>query len=102
MIAARLSSREDGGLCIMLVLEPGNFEKLKAGEPIHKFLNEFIPELPTKIELLLAYTPDPVWVSEQIGKNGDAIKLAELIQESLTRKPVLVRDKTAEEMKRYI
>jgi hypothetical protein len=100
MIAARLSD-DKGGLSILLVLEPDNFEKLKRGEPIHKFLNEFIPELQTKVELLLAYTPDAVWVSEQMqGRKGDALKLAEIIRESLTRTPVVVRDKTAEEMKR--
>jgi hypothetical protein len=86
----------------MLVLEPGNIEKLKRGEPIHKWLNEFIPELPTKVELLFAYTPDAVWVAEQLrgAKGGDATKLAEIIQESLSRSPVVVRDKTAEEMRR--
>lgn len=53
MIAARLHD-DKGGICLMLVLEPGNFEKLKKGEPIHKWLNEFMPELQTKIELLFA------------------------------------------------
>lgn len=100
MIAARLHD-DKGGLTVMLVLEPGNFEKLKRGEPIHKWLNEFIPELQTKVELLLAYTPDAVWVAEHFREcNGDAIKLAEVIQESLSRRPVVVRDKTAEDMKR--
>lgn len=99
MIAARLSD-DKGGIAIMLVLEPGNFEKLKNGEPIHKWLNEFIPELPTNVELLFAYTPDPVWVAQQLHGSRDAIHLAEIIHESLSREPVLVRDRTAEEMKR--
>jgi len=102
MIAARLRD-ENGFDCVMLVLEPGNIEKLKRGEPIHKWLNEFIPELPRKIELLFCYTPDVPWVAEQMKSvNGDAIKLAELIQESLTRKPVIDRKKSAEELARYI
>jgi hypothetical protein len=101
MIAARLHD-EEGSVCIMLVLEPGNLEKLKAGQPIHKWLNEFIPELPTKVELLFAYTPDAVWVAERMKAcEGDALRLAELIQESLTRTPVVVRDRTAEEMRRH-
>lgn len=101
MIAARLHD-EKGGVCVMLVLEPGNLEKLKAGEPIHKWLNEFIPELPTKIELLFSYTPDAAWVAERMKDcKGDALRLAELIQESLTRPPVVVRDRTAEEMRRH-
>lgn len=103
MIAARLRG-EDGSVCVMLVLEPGNIEKLKRGEPIHKWLNEFIPELRTKVELLFAYTPDAVWVAEQLKgvEGGDASKLAEAIEESLSRKPVVVRDRTAEEMKRTL
>lgn len=103
MIAARLHD-EDGGVCVMLVLEPGNIEKLKRGEPIHKWLNEFIPELRTKVELLFAYTPDAVWVAEQLNgaKGGDASRLAEVIAESLSRKPVVIRDETAEEMTRTV
>lgn len=100
MIAARLHD-ESGKICLMLVLEPGNIEKLKKGEPIHKWLNEFIPDLPIRVELLLAYTPDSVWVAQQVaGKTNDGLKLAEAIQESLTRPPVLIRDRTAEEMKK--
>jgi len=101
MIAARMHD-EDGKICVMLVLEPGNLEKLKQGQPIHKYLNEFIPELPLKVEMLFAYSPDIVWVAEQMKKAGthDALKLAEIVEESLTRKPVVVRDRTAEELKR--
>lgn len=98
MLAAKLHG-EDGKLCLMIVLEPGNIEKLKRGEPIHKFLNEFLPELNTKIELLFAYSPDVVWVAEQIGKNGSAARLVEIIEESLSRPEVLIRGKSAEEMK---
>lgn len=99
MIAARMHDG-DGKVIIMLVLEPGNIEKLQKGQPIHKFLSEFVPELPSNIELLLSYTPDAVWVSEQINKSMDALGLAEAIDQSLTRKPVFIRDRTAEELKR--
>lgn len=99
MIAARMHD-SDGRIIIMLVLEPGNFEKLKQGEPIHKFLNEFMPELRTKVELLFTYTPDSAWVAEQMQGSNDAIKLAEIIAESLTRKEVIVRDRSAEDLKK--
>jgi hypothetical protein len=102
MIAARLHD-EDGNVCVMLVLEPGNLEKLKRGEPIYKWLNEFLPELHQKIELLFCYTPDAMWVAEQMkGCQGDALKLAEILQQSLSREPVVVRPRDAEEMKRWI
>lgn len=104
MIAAKLHD-EQGNICLMLVLEPGNLEKLKQGQPIHKWLNEFIPEIaPMKVELLFAYTPDAVWVAEQMRDAGgdDAMKLAEIVEQSLTREPVLARDHRAEEMKRVL
>ena len=102
MISALL--HDEKGICILLVLEPGNIERLQQGKPIHKWLNEFIPELPTKVELLFAYSPDVMWVAEQMQNAGhdDAAKLAEIVQESLTRKPVVVRDRTAEELKRVL
>jgi hypothetical protein len=99
MIAARLHG--DGKLIVLMVLEPGNIEKLKQGQPIHKFLNEFIPELPTKIELMFAYSPDVEWVAQEMVKDPrNALRLAEILQESLSRKEVLVRDKSAEDMKK--
>ena len=101
MIVARLHD-EKGNVCVMLVLEPGNIEKLKSGEPIHKWLNEFLPELHQKIELLFCYSPDVMWVAEQMkGYEGDAVKLAEIIEKSLDRKPVVIRDRTAEELKKW-
>lgn len=101
VIAAKLHD-ESGNVCLMLVLEPGNIEKLKQGQPIHKWLNEFMPELKQKIELLFCYSPDVVWVSEQISKLGtnDATTLAEIVERSLSREPVVTRDRTAEELKR--
>jgi hypothetical protein len=98
MIAARLHNT-DGGLCIMIVLEPGNIEKLKQGQPIHKFLNEFMPELNTSVELLFAYTPDAEWVAEQLQKKGSVQHLAEILDQSLSRPEVTVRGKSAEDMK---
>ena len=74
------------------------------GQPIHKYLSEFLPELPLKVELLFAYSPDIPWVAEQMQKleSKDASKLAEIIHESLSREPVLVRGRAAEESKRVI
>jgi hypothetical protein len=101
MIAARLHD-DQGGLCVMLVLEPGNFEKLKQGQPIHKWLNEFVPELQTKIELLFCYSPDVEWVAEQMQRKGgnDAITLAQIVEESLSRPEVIVRGQDAERLKK--
>lgn len=99
MIAAKMT-KPDGSICLMIVLEPGNIQKLKQGEPIHKWLNEFMPELRVSIELLFAYTPDAVWVSEQMAGKTDSVDLAEVLEESLSRPEVLQRGKSSEEMKR--
>jgi len=90
---------EDGEL-LLLVLEPGNLEKLKRGEPIHKYLSELLPGLNRKVELVFAYTPDIDWVVEQIGKSRDMETVARAIHESLSREPVVRDSKSAEEMKR--
>jgi hypothetical protein len=106
MIAARMCKEDDGTILVMLVLEPGNLEKLKRGEPIRKFLQELIPELPYKIELMYAYTPDIEWVTKQMlvenAGNNSALKLAEIIEQSLTRPPIVRDSKSAEEMERAI
>jgi hypothetical protein len=103
MMAAKLSA-EGGKVCLMLVLEPGNIEKLAKGEPIQKWLNEFLPELTRPIEILLMYSPDIVWVAQKMRAEGvtDAVRMAEIIDESLSRPPVVVRDMTAEEMKKVM
>lgn len=99
MIAARLTNNEEGEI-ILIILEPGNIEKLKRGEPIHKFLNEFMPELSTKVQLMFAYTPDADWVSKQCGKGSDSSRLADVLKESLSR-PEVVRDsRSSEEMRK--
>jgi hypothetical protein len=90
---------KDGEL-ILFVLEPGNLEKLKRGEPIHKYLSEFIPSLGRKVEMVIAYTPDIDWVVEQIGKSRDMETIAMAIHESLSRETVVRDSKSAEDMKR--
>lgn len=61
----------DGRELVMLVLEPGNIEKIKKGQPIHKFLTEFLPGFDRQVELVIAYTPDMDWVVGKIGKSRD-------------------------------
>jgi hypothetical protein len=97
MLGGREGSNE---VLLLLVLEPGNLEKLKEGKPIHKWLNEFIPGLPQKVELLFAYTPDAEWVAREIGANFDLEHIAETIERSLERKPIVNRAKSAEDLKR--
>lgn len=100
MLAMRGGSEDGKQQIIVLVLEPGNLEKIKRGEPIHKFLNEFMPELRTNVELVFAYTPDMEWLVEQIGKSRDMETIAMAIQDSLNRAEVVNRGHSAEELKK--
>jgi hypothetical protein len=90
----------DGSELVMMVLEPGNIEKLKRGEPIHKFLSEFLPGFNRNVTLVLCYTPDMDWVVKQIGNSRDMETIGHALQDSLSRPEVVVRGRTAEELKR--
>jgi hypothetical protein len=46
---------------VMFLLEPANVAKLQLGQPVIKCLNDFLPNLPCKVEICLSYTPDVVW-----------------------------------------
>ena len=85
MIAAHFV-KPDGTDSLLLVLEPGNIEKLKLGQPILKQLREFLPGVEREVELCIAFTPDPMWVAQQWRKHGD---LGKAIDDSLTRPEVL-------------
>jgi hypothetical protein len=93
-----LAFRMDNLLC--LVLEPGNIDKLQIGQPIVKDLREFIPDLPEPMMLMLAWTPDAMWVADQL-KRGKPV--AETLEKSLTREEVHVRPyQAAEDMTKAI
>ena len=91
---------KDGSELLLIVLEPGNLEKLKQGQPIHKYLTELLPGINRQIELVFAYTPDMNWLVERIGKSRDMEVIGTAMQEALSRPEVVIRGRTAEEMKR--
>lgn len=102
MLVLKLTNDDDRQDLLIFVLEPGNFKKLKEGDPIHKYLNEFIPGLKPRVELLIAYTPDAVWTAEQIQNlpEKDAVEAARIIRESLSRPEIVTRSKSAEDLKK--
>jgi len=60
----------------VVVLETGNLEKLKQGKPATT------PDG----EVLICWTPDPVWLADKIiDADGDAAKIVELITEAVKR-----------------
>jgi len=60
----------------IVVLETGNLEELKKGRPA---------TTPDK-EVLICWTPDPVWLADKILEtNGDGGKVAALIAEAAKR-----------------
>ncbi len=88
MIAAHLNTGDESTDSIMFILEPPNMEKLQLGQPIVKLLNDFLPNLPAKIEIILAYTPDIVWVGEQLAEGKG---LAQTLSASITRPAIYNR-----------
>jgi hypothetical protein len=90
MIAATFQKEatKNGNKLLMLVLEPANLEKLRLGQPIVKNLQEFLPELPVAVDLMLSYTPDVLWVAQQLQDGKDLIRA---IDASLERPEVFVR-----------
>jgi hypothetical protein len=82
MIAAKVS-RDGSKDVLLIVLEPGNLAKLQTGNPILKNLREFIPDLPREMDLMIAFSPDTVWVAQQVQNGAD---LVETLEKSLSRK----------------
>jgi hypothetical protein len=87
----------DGVEGLMLVLEPGNIEKLKLGQPVIKRMSKLDPQAAHDFEVAIAFTPDSIWVSEQI-RGGKGI--AEALEESITRPEVFLRPSQAEQVVR--
>jgi hypothetical protein len=90
MIVTKINkaSTKNGKELLLLILEPANLEKLKLGQPIVKNLNQFFPQLSEKIDLMLAWTPDAEWLSEQLLNGKDLIKS---LSNSLELPEVLIR-----------
>jgi len=62
----------------IIVLEQGNIDQLLQGRPAHT---------PDK-SVLIAFTPDPVWLADRLeDSGGDARKIAQLIDEASKRPP---------------
>lgn len=81
---------------LMLILEPGNIDKLQLGDPIIKDLKQFIPELSSDLKLIMAWTPDCEWLAAQIKAGAN---LVDALKKSLTRDEVHVRPyKAAEDL----
>lgn len=99
MLVARMHENESGEQTLLILLEPANIAKLQINQPIVKALNEFLPELPEKVELVIGYCPDMVFLAERI-KAG--ILLPDALAESMNRKEVYSRPEQAEEVERLI
>lgn len=66
----------DGGNLKIIVLETGNLEEMRKGRPVRT------PDG----TVLIAWTPDPVWLADKImGTGGDALAIGRLIDEAAKR-----------------
>ena len=80
-----LHLERDGRHELLLVLEPGNIEKLKLGQPIPVDSRRFLPESLAALDFSIAFTPDAEFVAQQWNKTGDVIQA---LQDSLYRPEV--------------
>lgn len=110
MITAHFRSKpevKNSELLVVVVLEPGAFGKLMAGELCVKNVNQFMPNLaqverdgesvdikPTSVKLVLAYTPDNDWLDERLKQEqpDNPQEFIEMLHQSLGREPVFRDD----------
>jgi hypothetical protein len=78
MMVLQTISGKTGKTFFMLVLDPGNIERLKAGKPILKNLSDINPEF--IFDFAVAYTPDMHFLMDRI-KMG--IEVTDALEESL-------------------
>jgi hypothetical protein len=97
MIVALLNTPENEDPCVIFILEPANIEKLQLGQPIAKSLHDFMPGLKPNVRVMLGYTPDIVWVTEQMAKGRD---FGDVMRASMDRKPVYTRELDPEVVKK--
>jgi hypothetical protein len=54
---------------MLMVLEPGNIERLKQGHPISKRIEDFFPDgVPEKLEVLIFFSETPVADAKEFSK----------------------------------
>lgn len=88
----------DGVEGLMLVLEPGNIEKLRIGQPIVKRMKQLAPDSEIDFEISLVFTPDSQWVTDQL-RAGKSIGKA--LEDSLGRPEIFLRPFHAEQVERF-
>jgi hypothetical protein len=85
---------------LVIVLEPANLERLRHGEPIFRKLVEFMtPAELACAELVIDYTPDAAWVTEQLAAGRD---FRETMNAGMKRPTVFRRGNISENMVRAL
>jgi len=81
MIVLHLESKE-GRHELLIVLEPGNIEKLKMGQPIPIDTRRLLAAELATLDFAIAFTPDAQFVATEWARTGD---VAQALQDSLYR-----------------
>jgi hypothetical protein len=77
---------KDGKHELLVVLEPGNIEKLKMGQPIPIDTSKYLAaEVVGTVNFAIAFTPDAPFVAKEWERTGD---VAQALQDSLYREEV--------------
>lgn len=79
--------RADGTPFLMLVLEPGNLERLQQGRPVFKRVEDFFPDgIPRRLELVIGFSETPI--ADARGLRDQAqVALDERTPESKKKRP---------------
>jgi hypothetical protein len=88
MLIGRISNDKTNQGAVLMLLEPANIAGIQTGKGIVKSLNDVIPELPIKLDIMIVFTPDMLFVAEQLTKGKP---LMETVEASLTRPEVYDR-----------
>ena len=56
------------------------------GMPLIREIKQIVPELNIELQLMIAYTPDAIWLEEKV---GEGMPLADAVVSSLEREPVV-------------
>lgn len=71
---------------LFLILEPGDVEFIKKGMPLIREIKEIVPSLNTELHLMITYTPDPIFVEQNL---CEGVGLVDALLSSLDRAPVV-------------
>jgi hypothetical protein len=64
----------DGKPFLMLVLEPGNLQRLKEGRPIEKHIEDLFPDgIPRRLDLVISFSETPIADARGLAASAEVV-----------------------------